>query len=248
MQDLISKRLAGTKVILVLFLISIALYIGSFIVLLYLPSIVSTPVIIALTYAVLALGLIYFIAWLPFANSIKRLQQMGLENIADDIDPKTPTLPRSKLFCGQRAFFCKKPYVIIPYAQVAWVYLYERKAYGVITVEKAVILFTKDGHKYTLRADTNEFKWLLENYIILHAPQIVLGYGARQKKLYKQRNPEAVQASNRKKVAWGLALMAFGAFLLVIGLINNTLMNPQLIIIGISLISGCILLILGKKK
>lgn len=247
MRDLIEKKLTTARILLIFVLLSAALFIGSMVLLAFLPISAVAPVIFLSCLLLYVIGLIYLIGYLPFVRSVKWLRQKGLEDVADDINSDKPTLPRSRIFCGQKALFSKKPHVILPYSQIAWVYLYERRSYGIV-VEKAVIVFTKDGRKYSLNADAEEFKWMLKLYIIPNAPGVILGYGAEQKHLYKQRNPEAANAGKRAKTIWGIVLMALGAELLVVGLVNNTLLGPPLVMVSGLLAGGCILLTLGKRK
>ena len=192
---------------------------------------------------------VYITSFLPFTSSVKWLKGKGLENVAEDIILERPTLPRSKIYCGQRALFCKKPYAIIPYAEIAWVYLYERRSYGIV-VEKAVIVYTKDGKKFALNANTDEFQWLLQNYIVKNSPNIIIGYGAEQKARYKQLNPQAANAGKKVKRIWGIVLMCFGAILLISLIINfqNAEIVPATFMILGSFGSGIALYLIGKKK
>ena len=51
--------------------------------------------------------IIYIGVYSQFLNNVKWLKKKGYENITDDIDINNPTLPKSKIYCGQRAFFSK---------------------------------------------------------------------------------------------------------------------------------------------
>ena len=117
-------------------------------------------------------------------SSIKRLEKKGLLHVADDINPDTPTLPLSKIHCGQQALYSKKPCLILAYSEIAWVHLFEQRMYG-IPVERAVIVHTNDGKKYSLKANEEEFKWLLGNCVLPVCPQVLLGYGPEQQMKYK---------------------------------------------------------------
>lgn len=248
MSDFIEKKFKSDKVFRICLLILLILTIVAYTSMGFVEEI--ELVIIPATLMANALwisGVIYFTSFLPFLNSVKRLKVKGLESLIEDISLERPTLPRSKIYCGQRAFFCKKPCAIIPYSEVAWVYLYERRAYG-IAVEKSVIIYTKDGKKCALNSNSDEFKWLLENYIIPQSPSIVIGYGAEQKARYAQLNPEALNSGKKAKKIWGIVLMILGAFLLVVGLINQTIMSPGLVIILGLLGSGIALFLTGNKK
>ena len=247
MSAFLEKKIKSAKVFRISLLVIAVLWIGSFLVMPHLEFEVYYPMVMLLTTAVIICGIVYLASYMPFVSSVKWLENKGLENVTDDIILDRPTLPRSKIYCGQRALFSKKPCAIIPYAQIAWVYLYERRAYG-IAVEKAVIIYTKDGKKFALNSNADEFRWLLENYIIVHSPDIVIGYGAEQKARYKQRNPEAANAGKKVKRVWGIVLMILGAFLLTVGLINQTIISPGLVIILGILGAGVVLFLTGREK
>lgn len=248
MSELLEKKTKSAKVFRICLMALLVLAVGSFVAMGLLDNIkvVIAPAMLFIN-AFWISGVVYYASVHPFMSSTKWLKSMGLQSVADDIVLDRPTLPQSKIYCGQRALFCKKPCAIIPYAQIAWVHLYERQAYG-IAVEKAVIIYTKDGKKFALNSDADEFRWLLENYIIPQSPNIVIGYGAEQKARYKQLNPEAANAGKKVKKIWGIVLMILGAFLLTVGLINQTIIGPGLVIVLGLLGSGGALFLAGKKK
>jgi|GEM_PF-1226994 len=250
MREFIEKKMRSAKVFRIVLLVIAVLWIGSFFLIPNLEFKVYYPIVMLLTLSVITCGIIYIVAWMPITRSVKWLRSKGMENVADDIVLDSPTLPSSKIYCGQRALFCKKPCAVIPYSEIAWVHLYKRTAYGVITVEKAVIVYTKDGRKFHLNSDADEFKWLLENYIIQNSPNVVIGYGAEQKARYKQLNAGVNNYGNRVKRIWGIVLMAMGTALLILLLFTykNAEIVPLIIMIAGLLGSGGILYFLGKKK
>ncbi len=133
--------------------------------------------------------IIYIGVYSQFLNNVKWLKKKGYENITDDIDISNPTLPKSKIYCGQRAFFSKKPKAIIPYSEIAWVYVKKSKING-ISAENHTIIYMNDGKKFTITVHRyeEEFKLLLANYIIKNSPNVILGYGPEQKMKYKKIN------------------------------------------------------------
>lgn len=136
-----------------------------------------------LFFALVISGYVYLISFQPIVKSAKCIEIAGLENTVDDI-PANPTLPKSKIYCGSKAFFSKKPFTVIPYSEIAWVYMQVNKAYG-ITVAKQVHIYCRNGKHFILRADVEEIKWLLENCLLKFNPNIIIGYGFEQKKQYK---------------------------------------------------------------
>ena len=128
-------------------------------------------------------------------------------------------------------------------------HLYERRAYG-IAVEKAVIVYTKDGQKFILNSNADEFKWLLENYIAPNSPNIVIGYGAEQKARYRQLNPQSVEPVKKVRRIWGIVLMCIGVAFLIAMIVNikTAEIAPLTILILCSLGAGATLYTMGKKK
>lgn len=248
MSQFIEKKRKEAKVLKIILPILTAMWFGSFFLINNLEFAVAYPIVMLLGVAFLTCVIIYFASYMPFLSGVKWLEERGLEGVADDIILEKPTLPRSKIYCGQRALFSKKPYAIIPYSEIAWVYLYERRTNGIL-VEKAFILYTKDGKKFTLNAHEDEFKWLLENYIIPNSPNVVIGYGAKQKAQYKQLNPEWAKAGKKVKKIWGIVLMSLGIIFMILLIINfkEAKLVPVTILILGCLSSGLILYRIGKK-
>lgn len=193
MYDFLKKKIEGAKKFqTVLLVLLIALVIGIITVIIisqYEFQLAPFIVVMILFLSLWILGVVYYAKYFDMVSNIKWLERNKLQNIGDDINLDKPTLSRSDIYCGQNAFFAKKHRVIVPYAQIAWVYLYVRTTYGV-TTEKAVTIFTKDGKKFMLFADENEFQWLMANVIIKHSPDLIVGFNAEKKKLYKQRYPK----------------------------------------------------------
>lgn len=250
MREFIEKKLRTAKTFRIYLLVLLIVTIGSYVSMGFIDDVetIIAPIMLS-TSALWISGIIYFVSYMPFTSSVKWLKSKGMEDVADDIVLERPTLPRSKIYCGQRALFSKKPCAIIPYAEIAWVHLYERRAYG-IAVEKAVIVYTKDGKKFSLNSNADEFKWLLENYIIPNSPNIIIGYGAEQKARYKQLNPQSAEGGKKVKRIWGIVLMCIGVafFITLLFTFKNAEIVPATILILGFLGSGAILYMLGKKK
>ena len=250
MSEFIEKKLRSAKAFRIYLLVLLISTVGSFISMRSIDDVevVIAPIMLS-TNALWISGVIYLASYMPFTSSIKWLKKKGMENIAEDIILERPTLPRSKIYCGQRALFCKKPCAIIPYSEIAWVHLYERRAYG-IAVEKAVIVYTKDGKKFSLNSNADEFQWLLENYIVKISPNIIIGYGAEQKARYKQINPQSAEAGKKVKRIWGIVLMCIGAafFITLLFTFKQAEIVPVIILIFGFSGAGAILYMLGKKK
>lgn len=250
MSDFIEKKLKSVQAFRIYLLVLLIFTLCSFIAIGFVEE--TEPMIltaILLTAVLLISGILYLGLFTPFMHSIKMLRSKGMENIAEDITLDRPTLPRSKIYCGQRALFCKKPCTIIPYSEIAWVHLYERQAYG-IAVDKAIIVYTKEGKKFSLNANADEFQWLLENYIAKNSPNLIVGYGAEQNARYLQLNPQAAEAGKKVKRIWGIVLMCIGAALLIAMIVNikTAEIVPLTIMILAVLGAGIALYMVGKKK
>lgn len=249
MNEFIEKKLRTAKVFRIYLLGLLITTIGSFVSMGVIDDVGLVMVLIAFSTSTLGVsGIIYLALYMPFTGSMKWLKGKGMENVADDIILERPTLPRSKIYCGQRALFCKETNVIIPYAEIAWVYLYVRTSS--IVVEKTVIVYTKDGRKFSLSYNADEYNWLLAKYFIPNASDIIIGFGAEQKALYKQLNPQSAEAGKRVKKIWGIVLMCIGAAFFITLLFNfkNARIVPLIILILSSLGSGAILYMHGKNK
>lgn len=198
MRELIEKKAKIGKIFAYVTLALIALFVCAII--FVIPNVefdISYPIIMSITTMTMVCGIIYIVSFNPTIKNVKWLSKKGMENIADDIILEKPTLPKTKIYCGRKAFYSKKPNVIIPYSEIAWVHLFEQRAYG-IPVQKSVIIYTKDGIKFSLKSDENEVKWLLSNYLMPNSPNLIIGYGAAQNARYKALYPNASKFSFKK--------------------------------------------------
>ena len=154
---------------------------------------------------------VFYIAQvLPLLRCMRDLEQRGIDYDVYNIDLRQPSFPQTTVYCGQRALLCKKPQaLIVPYADILWAYLYERKVYG-ITVEQKVVVYTKQGKRFWLDIKSDQFQMLLTRFVQKEAPNVILGYGAEQKARYRQVCPQFVQAKKRVKRFWGIVLMLVG--------------------------------------
>lgn len=187
MREIIEKKVKSAKIIRSALIAISAAYIP-FLLLVTKLQFMSDAMIalLALSPTVLFIAVTYSIYFHPIIKSEKLLSGKDHEYIVDDISlTSAPTLPRSKIYCGAQVIYSKKPCVIIPYAEIAWVYVSVKKVYG-ITVRKDVNVFCRDGAKFLLMAKTDEFQWLLEKYISRFSPDLIVGYGPQQKRMYKQ--------------------------------------------------------------
>lgn len=254
MKELIQKRIRTEKVLRVLsivgFFVTLATYIFVYAFLFNtdFPGWASVGIATLVFAGWWSAFVIYLAVILPFVRSVKRLERMGLAEAAESIPLDKPTLPRSKVYCGEKAFYSKKGNRILLYSEIAWVHLYVRKTYG-ITVEKSVIFHMNNGKQYSLPFETEELKWMLGTLVIRHSPNLLVGYGPQQKARYEQLYPQVLANRKRTMRIWGIVLMCIGGGLLIPAIIN---FNPDLIIhlvfLVACLIIGLILFLVGRKK
>lgn len=211
-------------------------------------GIASLLLISPLGFAVWSIGLIYLIQYFPLIPNLRKLERIGKSNVADDISANNRLSPKSKLYCGAFAIACTNPCIVIPYSEIAWIYIYKQTAFGAVTTYQSAIIYCTDGTKYSISATPDEAQQLLNKYIIPQSPNVVVGYGSEQKKLFLSRNPQAVQAQNKVKFVWGVVLLLLGALMVFACVINHPVAIPAYILTAAALIGGTILLLLGKRK
>lgn len=192
---------------------------------------------------------IYVTKLVPFLKSVEMLKKRGMLTSVYDIDLNRPISPNTKVYCGEKAFFCKKSYVIMPYSEIAWAYQYKQMTYGV-TVSKSIILYNRDGKQFTLYIDVDKFKWLLSELIIKNSPDIIIGYGPEQKARYKQINPKFGEGAKKAKRIFGIVLWTYCFFFIMNVIVNpkNVEVVPVIILALISGISGTFFYLSGRKK
>ncbi len=249
MQELIRRKTKTEKVLCALSIVLAVLWIGALILLAHFEQ-KQLAFLYGIAFcADIVLFIVYLVAYLPFGRSIRYLEKKGLEYIADDIELDTPTLKKSKIYCGKRGFYSKKSHLIIPYGEIAWAYVYKRKSYG-ITVGKSVLIYMRDGKKFSLEASADDFKWLLANYVFAASPDVVTGYGAEQIKRLRALFPEAAAAMDRADRLTGIVLTAMGAVFFAVIFIFPDVENvlpfifAGLLFFGI----GLFLLVFSRKK
>lgn len=140
---------------------------------------------------------VYLAKYVNFVLNQKWLKKIGQENIADTLSLETPKFSKAKIYCGEKALFCKKIDSIIPYEQIIWAYRYQHSINGIV-VERSIRVHTKSGNMFPLNIDPNLFSELMHDYICSHEkPQLIIGYGKEQKAHYKKIVKEYKE--NRKK-------------------------------------------------
>lgn len=246
MSEFIEKKFRAVNVFRLLLLVLSVLIIAFSVMIGFMGRVEELILLLTMSICgLLILGASYLISFRYFVECVRWLENKGLKNIVYDIGLERPTLPRSQIYCGRKAFFCRKPWVILPYAEIAWGYVREQYgAFGIVA--KSVIVYTKDGRSFSLDSNEDEFRWLLENYIVKHSPEVLWGSG--QKENYLQLNPLAAQAGKKVKRIWGIVFMCIGVLLLNMMLIDvraAKVVPASIIIVGFF---GCGMALYRKGK
>ena len=179
MRDIIDKKLRRGKIYLFAAIaFSVAIPLFAFFDDL---SVFAPAAIIGIT----ACFFVYFRYYCQFAKNMKWLNKRFMENVADDISLERPTLPRSVIYCGQKAFYSDKYNLIIPYEDIIWIYGFIQILYF-IPIRKFFVIRTLDGKKFKLRANSDEVTWLIDNRIIQNSPFLIVGHGKEQEERFEQ--------------------------------------------------------------
>ena len=179
MRDIIDKKLRRGKIYLFAAIaFSVAIPLFAFFDDL---SVFAPAAIIGIT----ACFFVYFRYYRQFAKNMNWLNKRFMEIVADDISLERPTLPRSVIYCGQKAFYSDKYNLIIPYEDIIWIYGFIQILYF-IPIRKFYVIRTLDGKKFKLRANSDEVTWLIGNRIIQHSPFLIVGHGKEQERRFEQ--------------------------------------------------------------
>lgn len=186
MKELLTKKRRGFKIFSIFSIVIVVATLSCPFLFAATESDAVFGLMMVLTFAAFALYIVFFNSFYNFCLSDKMLKKNGMENIADDVSLEQPTLPKSKIYCGKYALCSKKPVLVIPYSEIAWVYVNVQKLYGVVTVSKTVVIACRNGRRFSLKADMDEFQWLLQTYLLKVNPNIIVGFGRDQQKAFKQ--------------------------------------------------------------
>ncbi|MGN0572857.1 MAG: hypothetical protein ACI4IX_02850 [Acutalibacteraceae bacterium] len=182
MTEKVRSRAAVGRIIRALLIIALIIF---FIIFLLNPNIFNS----GLTFLLLAefpVLLIYVVFFKPSVKNIKSMKKREIEDIADDIDLGEPDLPKTKIYCGDHAMILNNPRVIVPYADIAWIYFSVQVINGIEFAGKQVNLYCKDGTHYTFPASGAEIQELIDEVIVAFSPDLITGFGAEQRREYYQ--------------------------------------------------------------
>lgn len=183
----------------------------------------------------------YFVKFFWFGHTFKILKKSGNEHYLDDIDLNTLTFAKSKIYCGKKAFFCKRTGSVVAYDQFAWIYNIGGH------LGEHTIRF-KNGKKAYIMIEEFELRTLLNNYISPVNSKIIEGKTVQAKKEFLKLYPEASSTLDKGKTIGGSILLAFALLSVIVGLIKNTIDVGGFVVIGVFGTIGLVLLIYGHNN
>lgn len=172
----------------------------------------NNEIIAGMIFAVLPIwigGVLYFTYYFPFFRSVNWLRKHSCSNAADDAKVYNPRI----IAYGKQALICLKPYAIIPYSMMAWVYCDHRyDDYDEITSTE-VIIYCKDGKRFKLPFFSDNAE-----EITRLAPHVIVGAGLEKKSQYLLRYPIANDARSVYRQIGAIILFAIAACLIGLSL------------------------------
>ena len=252
MREFLEKKVHDEKIVRYLMLVFFALF---FICTAFIPILdeaVGVGALVAIVMLPFAIGftflVIYYAKFYYFVKGYKQLVDAGMLDYVDDINLNEPTFAKSKLYCGRKALYCKSSGCIVPYSQIGWVYIHANNIYG-ITVNKEVYVFMRNGQKLVLSVDVNDFKIVLERFILRESPDVVIGYGNEQRKRYKALNPQSKLRTYKNMRIGSYVLFAMSIFFAVMGIVSDGTDVPRFLAFLVVFVGVAItLFILGNRK
>ena len=176
MREIVEKRLRIEKILFITMIVSLAVNAISFVLIALNFIQWGATLIYISTEALLFSAIYYAIFCLPFKKSLKLFDINELENLTGDVSLGIPTLPRSKIYCAEKVIVSQRPWVIIPYSEIARTHFFIRYLYT-FPIQKSIIIYTKDGQKFTLNSNADEFGWWIANHVFRKHPDIKIGTG-----------------------------------------------------------------------
>ena len=169
-------------------------------------------------YAALMALIFYFATAFRALQTRKWLRKNEFEHLLDEAFPPEPNLKKSKIYCSHNAFVCKRQFAVIPYSEIAWVYMQQQRSYG-IPVGRNINVRLKDGKTFVIEANIEEFKYLLSEFILKKSPDVIVGFGDKQREQFAQKYPEFGKKDKRNATATIVILGVYVAGMLILSII-----------------------------
>ena len=240
MQKYIQKTKNIGRIFLTIAIISFLAFIGCLFSFSHIPDI-AAPLALLSFWVSIAFFITYFTKFFWLGHTLKILKKSGKEHYLDDIDLTTPTFAKSKIYCGKKAFFCKRTGSVVAYGQFAWIY-----SIGGHLGEYTIRL--KNGKKAYIIIEERELRTLLNNYISPVNPKIIEGKTVQSKKEFLKLYPKASPTLDKGKIIGGSILLAIALLSITVGLIKNTIDVGNFVANGVLGVIGIGLLIYGRNN
>lgn len=127
----------------------------------------------------------------------KRLTEAEKDYYVQGMNPDSYTLQYSRIYCGFNAVFATRPYVILPYSEIAWIYYEHTRAEDSDEVV-GLNIRCRNGKKFQIEGDDAELKVYAESYIPENFPDILVGRSEENQEKIYQICPKI---KNRNKIA-----------------------------------------------
>lgn len=183
MEEKLRKLHSASRTVKIVFWALIVLALALFIIISAADNSDLILVFLPVFAGALVCGYIYLFKFRNFNRCMKWLAQRNYPDVSGDINLENPTLPKSKVYCGSKALFFGKTALLIPYAEIAWIYQY-KVSVNLIPVVNYIVICTRDGESFMAKAKIEELNRLLSDCLLRQYPDIMVGYSAENKKRY----------------------------------------------------------------
>ena len=96
-----------------------------------------------------------------------------------------PCTQSKKVICSEKALIFPKEKLIIPYTSIVWIHGVDHLINGFHAYSYCKI-YTVTGSSHKIFINKDELNWILLNCIKEFPQDVIIGYGADQKKAYKK--------------------------------------------------------------
>lgn len=127
----------------------------------------------------------YFGKYSKLNKCWKGLTEAEKDYYVQGMNPDRYTLQYSCIYCGFNAIFATRPYVILPYSEIAWIYYEHTRAEDSDEVV-GLNIRCRNGKKFQIEGDDAELKVYAESYIPENFPDILVGRSKENREKYYQ--------------------------------------------------------------
>ncbi|MBQ2881273.1 MAG: hypothetical protein IJE40_03300 [Clostridia bacterium] len=91
----------------------------------------------------------------------------------------------NKVYLGDKALFHNYTFYIIPYSEIAWVYI-KNTSVNYSTQVQTTVIRTRDGKLIEIPCNAESLSMIVQNYLIPQSPGVLVGFTNENGKLYSQ--------------------------------------------------------------